>query len=281
MTSGRDARRVWYFCDVPSVELTGPGIGRARRLPGGYRLLSVRPRAVPVEERAQLLTPLITASTAAFGADTAEVWQERIGDSWFDRVDRLLLVLDRDGEVVGWTSYRRLCLAGTRALYMDTTGIVPEHQRHGLIPTIQSRVVLRTLLARPLRPLYVVYRTRNPVVWRGLRGRLGDESVAPPLSSEVQGWASSLAIALQNYLAEPGDLDLQTLVVRGAYAERGRALYGEAETPHSGDLEADAYFEERLEPDDALLIIARASLTGMVRPRRRAPRRPRAHRRAV
>jgi hypothetical protein len=281
MTLGRHAQRVWYFCDVPSVELTGPGIGRARRLRGGHRLVSVCPRAVPVEERAQLLTPLITASTAAFGTDTAEVWRERIGDSWFDRVDRLLLVLDRDGEVVGWTSYRRLRLAGTRALYMDTTGIVPEHQRHGLIPTIQSRVVLRTLLARPLRPLYVVYRTRNPVVWRGLRGHLGDESVAPPFSGEVQGWASNLAIALQGYLAEPGDLDPQTLVVRGAYAGRGGALYGESEAPHSGDPDADAFFEERLEPDDALLIIARTTLMGMVRPRGRAPRRPRADRGAA
>ncbi len=250
----------------------GPGIGRARRLRGGYRLVSVRPPAVPVERREGLLPPLIRASTAAFGANTAAVWHERLADSWFDRVDRLLLVLDRDEEVVGWTSYRKLRLAGARALYMDTTGIVPEHQRHGLIPAIQSRVVLRALLARPLRPLHVVYRTRNPVVWRGLRRRLGEENVAPPLRGEVQSWAPGLAAALRGLLAEPGELELETLVVRGAYADRGGAVYGEAEAPRSGDSETDAYFEERLGPDDALLVIARTTLMGMLRPRRRAPR---------
>jgi hypothetical protein len=244
---------------MPAVELTGPGIGRARRLRGGHRLVSIRPRAVPMEGREGLLPPLITASTAAFGTDTADVWRERPAVSWFDRVDRLLLVLDRDGQVVGWTSYRRLHVTDARGLYMDTTGMVPEHQRHGLVPTIQSRVVLRTLLAQPLRPLHVVYRTRNPVVWRGLRRRLGKENVAPPLRGEIQDWAPELAAALHGYLAEPGDLDPQTLVLRGAYAERGGAVYGEAETPSSGDAETDAYFEERFMTVTQALSSARCS----------------------
>jgi hypothetical protein len=217
------------------------------------------------------LPPLITASTSAFGTDTTEVWRERLAGSWFDRVERLLLVLDRGGEVIGWTSYRRLELVGARILYMDTTGIVPAHQRHGLIPMIQSRVVLLALLARPLSPLHVVYRTRNPVVWRGLRRRLGEDRVAPRLRGDVQVWAPQLAIALQGELGETGEVDPRTLVVHGAYAGRGGAVYGEAETPSSGNPEADAYFEERLDSDDALLIIARATLIPMLRPRRRNP----------
>jgi hypothetical protein len=249
------------------VELTEPGIGRPRRLRGGYRLVHVRPHAIPAERREALLPPLVAASTAAFGADTGKVWEERLEGSWFERVDRLLLVLDRAGELIGWTSYRRLRLASAHVLYMDTTGVVPEHQRHGLIPAVQSRLVLRTLLARPLRPLHVVYRTRNPVVWRGLRRRLGEASVAPPTSGELQGWAQALAVAVPGDVVEPGHLEQETLVVRGAYAERGRAVYGEAETPLSGDPETDAYFEERLGPDDALLVIARATLLAMVRRR--------------
>jgi len=215
------------------------------------------------------LPPLITASTAAFGTDTTEVWRERLEGSWFDRVDRLLLVLDRGSEIIGWTSYRRLELVGARILYMDTTGVVPGHQRHGLIPVIQSRAVLRTLLAGPLSPLHVVYRTRNPVVWRGLRRRLGEDRVAPRLRGDLQVWATQLSVALQGELAEAGEVDPRTLVVRGAYAARGGAVYGEAETPRSGDPESDAYFEKRLDPDDALLIIARATLIAMLRPRRR------------
>jgi hypothetical protein len=84
---------------MPTVELTGPGIGHARRLRPGYRLVSVRPGAVPAGRRGELLPPLITASTAAFGTDTTEVWRERLAGSWFDRVDRLLLVLDRGSEI--------------------------------------------------------------------------------------------------------------------------------------------------------------------------------------
>jgi hypothetical protein len=215
------------------------------------------------------LPPLITASSAAFGTDTTEVWRERLAGSWFDRVERLLLVLDRGGALIGWTSYRRLELVGARTLYMDTTGVVPAHQRHGLIPVIQSRVVLRTLLTRPLSPLHVVYRTRNPVVWRGLRRRLGEDRVAPLLRGDLQVWAPRLAVALQAELGEAGEVDPRALVVRGAYAGRGGAVYGEAETPRSGDPESDAYFEERLGPDDALLIVARATLIAMLRPRRR------------
>jgi hypothetical protein len=253
------------FMASVAIDLTGTGIGRPRPLRGGYRLVSVRPHAVPVDRRDELVPALISASTAAFGVDTAAVWRERIRGSWFDRVDRLLLILDRGGEVVGWTSYRYLRLTAMRVLYMDTTGVVPEHQRHGLIPAIQSRVVLRALLVRPLRPLHVVYRTRNALVWRGLRRRLGDANVAPPLRGEPQGWAPRVAAALHDRLAEPGELDLDTLVVRGAYAERGGAVYGEAATPRSGDPEPDAYFESRLGPDDAFLVIARTTLIGMLR----------------
>lgn len=94
--------------------------------------------------------------------------------------------------------------------------------------------------------------------------------MAPPFSDEVQGWAPELGAALQAELGETGEFDPHSLVVRGAYAERGGAVYGEAEMPRSGDLETDAYFDERLGPDDAVLIIARGTVPGMLRARRRS-----------
>jgi hypothetical protein len=260
---------LWYagaVGDLPPIRLVAAS--RARRLGAGYRLLTVSPPRVPLEQRQALLPFLIVASSAAFGVDTHAVWHERLEESWFDRVDRLLLVLDGREEVVGWTSYRSAELAGERVLYMDTTGMTPEHQRHGLIPRIQSRIVLRQLAARPLRPLHVVYRTRNPIVWRGLRRRVGPESVAPLLDGRAPAWARRLAMAVDGFLSEPGRLDPQTLVVHGAYAARGGAIYGEAEVPQSGDAEADRYFAQRLDPGDAMLVIARTTLVGMIRNRR-------------
>jgi hypothetical protein len=244
-----------------------PGAGRARRLRHGYRVVAVRPRAIPPAERRKFLPPLIVASTAAFGADTADVWRQRLEQSWFERVDRLFLILEPGGKVVGWTSYRAASLLGLRVLYMDTTGVVPAHQRHGLIPAVQSRIVLWLLAGRPWRPLYLVYRTRNPVVWRGLRRRLGAQHVAPPLHAEAPAPIQTLAVAVHEHLSEPGRLDARTLVVHDAYAERGGAVYGELETPRSGDPETDRFFEQRLGPSDAFLIIARTTLLGTLRSR--------------
>lgn len=263
------ASHLWYADTVENLEPTRlAGAGHPRRLARGYRLLTVSPRRIQPERRRELLPFLIAVSTQAFGVDTHAVWRQRLEESWFDRVDRLLLVLAGRDRVVGWTSYRSAEVAGERVLYMDTTGITPEHQRHGLIPRIQSRVVLRRLAARPLRPLHVVYRTRNPIVWRGLRRRVGAESVAPPSDGRAPAWARELAVAVDESLAEPGRLDPQTMVVRGAYAARGGAIYGEAEVPQSGDPEADRYFAQSLNRDDALLVIARTTLVGMLRSRR-------------
>lgn len=248
-----------------AVRLTVADLGRARRLRHGYRVLRVSPGTLAADQKRRLLPPLIAASTAAFGLDTAEVWQGRLEAGWFDRTDRLLLILAADREVVGWTSYRFARLAGERVLYMDMTGVMPEHQRHGLVPAAQTRVMLRFLAARPWRPVHVVYRTRNPVVMRGLRQRFGGESVAPSLHGETPAWGRTLASAVHEWLAELGELDDRTLAVRGAYAGRGGAIYGEAENPRSGDAEVDRHFDERLGLDDALLVIVRVTLRGVLR----------------
>lgn len=254
---------------VPAREPTLPaGIGRRRRLYGGYRVLVTRPGAIPVEKRRQLLPSLVAVSTAAFGVDTAGVWQERLEGGWFDRVDRLLLILDAGGEMVGWTSYRTARIAGARAVYMDSTGLVPRHQRHGLVPTTQSRVVRRLLARRPWRPLYVVYRTRSPVTLRGLLRTFGTRNVAPRPGGEAPTWARNLAIAMHRNLAEPGELDAHTLTVRRAYAERGVAIYGDAQTPQSGEPEIDRHFDQHLGPEDAFLIIVRVTLRGILAARR-------------
>jgi hypothetical protein len=75
-------------------------------------------------------------------------------------------------------------------------------------------------------------------------------------------------MAVDEFLSEPGRLDPETLVVKGAYAARGGAIYGEAEVPQSGDPETDRYFDQRLDRDDGMLVIARTTLVGMLRKRR-------------
>jgi hypothetical protein len=70
---------------------------------------------------------------------------------------------------------------------------------------------------------------------------------------------------VHEYLSEPGQLDARRLVVRDAYAERGSTVYGEQEAPRSGHPETDLFFDQRLGPNDALLIIARARFLSMLR----------------
>jgi hypothetical protein len=119
-------------------------------------------------------------------------------------------------------------------------------------------------LARRCSRSRLQYRTRDPVVYRGLRRRLGAENLAPPLDGETPAWAQQLAGAVNDWLQEPGELDARSLVVRGAYAQLGRALYGEDQTPNSGDPSVDAYFAERLDQTDAFLLIGRIGLLGLL-----------------
>ncbi len=217
------------------------------------------PGSLAAERRAALIEGLVRASALAFGSETAPIWHERLAHGWFEGLSRLYLILGPDDRLIGWTAYRAALLRRRRCLYMDSTGVVPEFQRHGLIPAVQMGAARRELIRSPLRPLFLFYRTRNPVVYRGLTRTLGSGNVSPPLEGLPQVDMQRLGEAAHTWIDDQFDFDPEQLVVRGVYA-RGAPLYGEDQEPRSGDAAVDRLFERSLGEEDAFLIIARVSM---------------------
>lgn len=205
-----------------------------RRLRDGYRLREfTAPSALAPEQRPQLLATLEHLSAQAFGVDMAPYWQARTGN-FFEQVSYLAIMVDPDGRPVGWTCCRSARLRGSKVLYWDATGVLPGHQRHGLIPQVQGRMYRRVFLTKGRAPLWTVYRTRSPVVLRSLRQTLGPDNVYPSLTEPVPGDVRSIAEDVASWLGDMPAVDTSSLVVRGAYDETGPALLSRPGTAQQG-----------------------------------------------
>src|SRR4051794_16658406 len=84
----------------------------------------------------------------------------------FDKKYSLILV--RDGaELVAFSVYRMLQIAGSPAIYRSGTEVLPVHQGRGLYRFITTEVLKRARAPDGGRSANILYgwRTRNPIVW--------------------------------------------------------------------------------------------------------------------
>ena len=83
----------------------------------------------------------------------------------FDRKFSLILVYDASG-LVAFSVYRKLRIAGGRAIYRSGTEVLPAHQGRGLYGFFTTEI-LRSSGAADNGDSGVLYgwRTRNPIVW--------------------------------------------------------------------------------------------------------------------
>ena len=238
-----------------------------RGLKAGYRLREVHhPPSLSPLQRADFLTQLKQLSARSFGVDMEPYWDARRA-VLFDQLSYLGVITDPDGAPVGWTSYRSTRLSGRRFLYWDATGVVPEHQRHGLMPRVQGRIYRRAYLAALPAGLWVVYRTRSPVVLLNLRRALGRGNVYPQPNDPVPEDVQRLADEVSAWLGDMPAVDTERLIVPGAYDLLER-LYSPDEEPRSKDEEVNAFLSEHLGERDALLVLGRVRLSALMQARR-------------
>ena len=168
------------------------------------------------------------------------------------------------GRVGGMVSYVAGEWGGERCFYAASAFIRPGEQGTGLVASGYGLLMRSELVRAPLRPMYAVVRTPNPVAyaaWRHGGRKMGGE-VEPRLDLSVSEATRRVAIgtAVANGFAER--LDPQTLIVRGAYEggilPGGEGPYGAR--PRSGDAALDAMFDRLLGPEDALLVVGKMSL---------------------
>ncbi|MBO9533759.1 MAG: hypothetical protein J7513_12385 [Solirubrobacteraceae bacterium] len=169
-----------------------------------------------------------------------------------------------DGGVGGMVSYRSGDWGGERCFYAASAFIRPSEQGTGLVAAGYGLLMRAELVRAPLRPMYAVVRTPNPVAYAAWRhgGRKMGHEVEPRLNGEIGETVRRVAMGTAVANGFGDRLDPRTLIVRGAY-EGGILPGGEGPfgaRPRSGDAELDALFDRVLGPEDALMVVGKMSL---------------------
>lgn len=169
-----------------------------------------------------------------------------------------------DGRVGGMVSQRSGEWGGERCFYAASAFVRPGEQGSGVVASAYGLLMRAELMRAPLRPMYAVVRTPNPVVyaaWRHGGRKMGGE-VEPRLDLQVSDEARRVALATAEANGFADRTEPEALVVRGAYEggilPGGAGPYGAR--PRSGDAALDAVFDRLLGPEDALMVVGRMSL---------------------
>jgi len=214
------------------------------------------PAALLARRHCALRTEIVRVSDAAFGRDTASLWQTKFTTAFLRSLAAFFLIEDGAGDLVGWSGYRASTIEGERVLYFTSTGLLPRAQGHGLIPTLQRIVIADEARRHPHCPVTTIVRTRNPRSYRLAAKTFGDE-ITPRLDGTVPVERRPFLSRVATWLGL-STFDPASAVVHNAYDVDG-GLYGD--DPRTGDPAVDALFE-RLAPNDALLICGRDSGSG-------------------
>lgn len=169
-----------------------------------------------------------------------------------------------DGRVGGMVSQRSGEWGGERCFYAASAFVRPSEQGAGVVAGAYGLLMRAEMMRAPLRPMYAVVRTPNPVVyaaWRQGGRKMGGE-VEPRLDLRVSGDVRRIALATAAANGFADRVEPEALIVRGAYEggilPGGAGPYGAR--PRSGDAALDALFDRLLGPEDALMVVGRMSL---------------------
>ena len=148
----------------------------------------------------------------------------------FDSKYSLILVYE-EAELIAFSVYRILEVAGCRAIYRSGTEVLPAHQGRGLYGFFTNEI-LKRLGTTDTAGAGVLYgwRTRNPIVWAA-NAKIC-EKVAPSLLGDIQDAALQAACVEMCASLYPGKpLELPDMIMRGAYdhiEHHRQAYYGTA-----------------------------------------------------
>jgi hypothetical protein len=211
---------------------------------------------MPPTAREVLRERIIPVATAAFDGTTADHWAQHWSDEHLDRLDVLHAAVDETGTPVGWVSGRRADWGGRRALYAASAGVAPDIQGGGVSAALWRRVVERELRRAPLRPLFVVLRTGNPLVYDAWVAAAGTpRAVHPRPGTAVPAHIQAIARDAAAHLGQAAELDPGCLHIPDAYGSTPGGLW--RYRPRSRDERTNAWFDTTLRPTDAFLVVAR------------------------
>ena len=215
-----------------------------------------RPAKLTEDSQNLIYSKLVGVSTRAFGADMAPYWAGRKAGEYFHKISRFALIGQQGGEMIGWTGYHRRKFADSLCLFLDSTGVLPEYQRSGIVHAVQGRLVGGELARRPWARIPLIARTENPIIYCMLRRAAGEGRIHPSQGRVVPRKIREIGREVAAWLGQEGLYDPETLRLLGAY-DNLDALYGDL--PISQDAALNAFFKASLTPLDAFLVISEAS----------------------
>jgi hypothetical protein len=169
-------------------------------------------RVSPAQQR-----PLMDAMNSIIAVN----WQAKephwtADSSPFDRKFSLILVYDASG-LVAFSVYRKLRIAGRRAIYRSGTEVLPTHQGRGLYGFFTTEILKSSRASRSDEAgILYGWRTRNPIVWAA-NARIC-EKIAPSLLGGAPDAALRAACVEMCTLLYPGKgLEIPGMIMRGAY----------------------------------------------------------------
>lgn len=238
------------------VEELYPGASVQRMRRGRHGVLWDPVASMPSGARDLLRQRLVPVAAAAFDGTTPEFWAEHWSDAQLDRLDVLHVAVKDDGDPVGWVSGRRARWGSRRAFYAASAGVAPDIQGGGVSADLWRRVVQRELRRQPLRPLSVVIRTGNPLVYDAWVAAAGDPTaVHPRPDTPVPDQVKAIARDAAAYLGQSAHFDPSRLHVTDAYHSTPSGLW--RHRPRSRNQLTNAWFDTVLAPTDAFLVVAR------------------------
>jgi hypothetical protein len=236
---------------------------RKRLLRGWNSLLWDPVSRMSPETREEWRRSAIPVALAAFDGTSADFWAEQWSDEELGRLSVLNVAVDDSGRAQGWVSGRRTQWGGQRVLYAASAGVSPDVQGGGLSAALWRRVVLREVARAFPRPLFVVLRTGNPLVYDAWTAAGGAAAVSPRPGTPVPAHVVRIARGAAEYLCQARDLDPSTLRIKEAYRAVPGGLW--RLRPRSRDEGTNAWFENSLGPTDAFVVVTRFTLLSVAR----------------
>jgi len=224
-------------------------------LPGRFSVVSLTPPTALLDaSHEELRAAIVAVSDQAFGRPTLRSWDDKFTVGFLGTLRRFYLVADPNGTLVGWSGYRARTIAGERIVYFTSSGLLPNCQGSGVIPSVQHLAIADEARRHPRHTVTLAIRTRNPHAYRLATRTFPNALVVPGLDGSVPAHRQALVAAVASWL-ELTDVDPCTAIARGAYPIEG-GLY--REEPRSGEPAVNDLFT-RLGPQDAILILAAAT----------------------
>jgi hypothetical protein len=169
--------------------------------------------------------------------------------------DHGFVIVSLDARAVGFLLYRRLTVGGEHVLYRSATHVRRAHHGRGLNRLMSERLLSLEYGEGTDGPVYIAWRTRNPIVWDWNR-RLCSRVVPDLVTGDNDPALVPRCVRAAGVLFPHLTVELPSMIMRGAYP-----LLSVREPQHHRDRRLDALFFENTSlanSDDAIFSFGRA-----------------------